>query len=219
MNRRVLLTAERFTIRKRLEKHICAKISGFEIKSKDKSPLMQLLSGFLFFNDRFLTNYTTTFYPKIYVPELPFKPNNHLGAISTLAHEYVHLSDRKKMGLVFNFLYLSPQILAILGVLGFILGPWYFLFLLFILPWPSPGRTWAELRGYRMTLAIRYWLAPYSDIDFLINKCVYQFISSSYYWMMPFKSLVHKALTREFDKIKRNELSTELKEIKLVLGV
>lgn len=219
MNRRALPVAEQFSIRTKLENYIRSRIPDFSLEDKKKSPLMKMLGWLLFFNERFLDGYVTTIYPKVYVPELPYKPYNHLHAIDVLAHEYVHLSDRKKLWWLFNIIYLSPQILAVAGVLGFILSPWYFLFLLFILPLPSPGRAWAEVRGYRMSMAIQYWLNPEIKIELLIDRYIYQFTSSSYYWMMPFEGLVRKIFMKELDKIKANELSSELKEIKSLLGV
>jgi hypothetical protein len=219
LNWHALPAAEQYFVRRKLEKHIRSKIPDFEIKDKKKSPLMEVLGWLLFFNKRFLDNYVTTIYPKVYVPEVPYKPYNHLHAIGVLAHEYVHLSDRKKLGWLFNFIYLSPQILAVIGLLGFFISPWYFIFLLFILPMPSPGRTWAEVRGYRMSMAIQYWLNPEIKMELLIDRYVYQFTSSSYYWMMPFKDLVRGIFIKELDKIRTNELSSELEEIKLLLGV
>ncbi len=218
MNWHALPAAEQFFLRRKLEKHIRFKIPGFRIKDKKKSHLMKVLGWLLFFNKRFLDNYITTLYPEIYVPEVPYRPYNHLHAISVFAHEYVHLSDRKKMGWLFNFIYLSPQILAVVGLLGFIFSPWYFLFFLFILPWPSPGRAWAEVRGYRMSMAVQYWLNPEINIELLIERYVYQFTSSNYYWMMPFGDLMRRIFAKELDKIKKDELSSELEEIKLTLG-
>jgi hypothetical protein len=211
--------AERFLIREKLIKHMHSQISGFEIKSKKESSLMKFLGELLFFNSNFMKSFVTTLYPKVYVPELPYRPYNHLHAIQTLAHEYVHLRDRKKLGLVFNFLYLSPQILSLLGILGFFMSPWFLLFFLFLLPVPSPGRTWAEIRGYRMSLAVYCWALPDLKTDFLIRHFTHQFTSSNYYWMMPFPSFVEKLLRAELGKIKKNSLSEELKEIKLVLGI
>ena len=92
---------------------------------------MKFLSCFLFFNKKFMTNYVTTSYPKVYVPELPWKPSNHVGAIATLAHEYVHLSDRKRMGWLFNLLYITPQALFVFGILSFY-SLWFLLFFLFV---------------------------------------------------------------------------------------
>ena len=175
--------------REKLERHIEQQIPGFRIEDKRKSPLMRLLSKLLFFNKTFSTGYVTTLYPKVYVPELPWREKDHVAAIATLAHEYVHLKDRKRMWLFFNFLYLFPQNLAPFALLGaFGNSPLWYLCLLFLLPIPSPTRAWLEFRGYRMTLAVWcHFLGPnwrYGKfIDSIVEK---QFSSSAYYWMFPF---------------------------------
>ena len=208
-----------FLIRERLEKHIYRTIPGFKIKNKKQSLLMKILGRLLFFNPQFMSRYVSVIYPVMYVPDFPFKANDHVSATELLAHEYVHLRDRKSMGPLFNFLYLSPQILAVFGFLGFSYSPWFMLFFLFALPWPSPGRAWLEYRGYRMSLAVMYWLRPSLHIDSAIDFVTYQFTSSNYFWMMPFKGHVRRLFYREFNKIRNNKLTPELEEIKVVLGV
>jgi len=112
-----------------------------------------------------------------------------------LAHEYVHLKDRKRMWLLFNLLYLFPQNLAPFALLGaFGNSPLWYLFLLFLLPIPSPTRAWLEFRGYRMTLAVwalylgRDWNSR-RFVDSIVDK---QFSSSAYYWMFPFRRFMIK---------------------------
>ena len=134
-------------------------------------------------------------------------------SIATLSHEYVHLSDRKRMSLFFNFLYLFPQIFAVFALLA----PhnlWFLLFLLCLLPIPSPGRAWAEFRGYRMSMAVYHWLlcGRYS-----IDHITHQFVSSNYYWMFPFKGFLRRKFEAEYEKIKQDDLAPELHEIKYVL--
>ena len=174
--------------REKLEQHIEQQIPGFRIEDKRKSPLMRLLSKLLFFNKTFSTGYVTTLYPKVYVPELPWREKDHVAAIATLAHEYVHLKDRKRMWLFFNFLYLFPQNLALFSLLG-VYNPWWYLCLLFFLPIPSPTRAWLEFRGYRMTLAVwEYFLQDRLDAGKYVNSIVDRnFAGSAYYWMFPFK--------------------------------
>jgi len=193
-------------IRENLTTFIKTNIPGFEIKGKESSTFMKLVGKLIFFNKRFMTAYVTTFYPKVYVPKLPWKYKNDLPAIATLAHEWVHLHDRKRMGLIFNFLYIAPQCLFPLGFLGFY-NPWLFLLFLFMLPLPSPGRAWAEIRGYRMTIAVYYWLSGQKvDLKWIVD----QFVSSNYYFMWPFREWLMKKFNKEFEKIKNGELSVEL---------
>ena len=196
-------------IRENLTTFIKTDITGFEIKSKKDSWFMKLTGKLMFFNKRFMTAYVTTLYPKVYVPKLPWKYKNDLPAIATLAHEWVHLSDRKRMGLLFNFLYIAPQCFFPFALLGFI-NPWFFLFFLALLPLPSPGRAWAEIRGYRMTIAVYYWLSGQKvDLKWIVD----QFVSSSYYFMWPFRGWLMKRFNKEFEKIKKGELSGELQVI------
>ena len=196
-------------IRDDLENFIKINIPDSEIRSKKQSTMMKFLSKLLFFNKSFMTSYVTTWYPHIYVPKLPWKYKNNLPAIATLAHEWVHLHDRRRLGWFFNFLYMMPQCFFIFGLLAF-WNLWFLLFFLFILPIPSPGRAWAEFRGYRMTIAVYYWLSGQKvDLKWIVD----QFVSSNYYFMWPFRGWLMKKFQKEFDKIKNNELSPELQII------
>ena len=196
-------------IRHDLEDFIKTSIEGSEIRSKKQSTMMKFLSKLLFFNKRFMTGYVTTWYPHIYVPKLPWRVHNDAPAIATLAHEWVHLYDRKRLGWLFNFLYIMPQCFFIFGLLAF-WNLWFLLFFLFLLPIPSPGRAWAEFRGYRMSIAVYYWISGQKvDLKWIVD----QFVSSNYYFMWPFRGYLMKKFQKEFEKIKNNELSTELQVI------
>ena len=176
--------------RESLTNYFRKQIPGFEILSKKESPLLRAISKLLFFNKKVLTGYVTTLYPKVYVPELPWREKDHVAAMATLAHEYVHLKDRKRMGLFFNFLYLFPQNLAPFALLGaFGNSPFWFLCLLFLLPIPSPTRAWLEFRGYRMTLAVwaHFLGRDWKPGKFILSIVEKQYCSSSYYWMFPFE--------------------------------
>jgi hypothetical protein len=196
-------------VRYRLEDFIKNSIPGSEIRSKKQSTMMKFLSKLMFFYNRFMTGYVTTWYPYIYVPKLPWKVHNDAPAIATLAHEWVHLYDRRRLGWIFNFLYIMPQCFFVFGLLAF-WSPWFLLFFLFLLPIPSPGRAWAEFRGYRMSIAVYYWLSGQKvDLKWIVD----QFVSSNYYFMWPFRGYLMKKFQKEFEKIKNNELSIELKII------
>jgi hypothetical protein len=200
----------------RLVEHVESQISGFEIVSKRGNRLMKLLSVILFFNKRFMDGYITTLYPRVYVPDLPWNPERPVSRISVLAHEYVHMSDRKRLGWLFNILYLSPQLFAVLSLGGFF-NPWWLVTLLFVLPIPSPGRAWLEFRGYRMTIAVRWWLTGQETNTVWVEQ---QFTGSGYYWMFPFKRILDSHIISAIENIKSDEnLPPELSEIKEVLGV
>ncbi len=200
-------------IRYELEDFIKTNISGSEIRSKKQSTMMKFLSKLMFFNKRFMIGYVTTWYPHIYVPKLPWREKNDAPAIATLAHEWVHLHDRQRLGWLFNFLYIMPQCFFIFGLLAF-WNPWFLLFFLFLLPIPSPGRAWAEFRGYRMSIAVYYWISGQKvDLKWIVD----QFVSSNYYFMWPFRGWLMKKFQKEFEKIKNNELSPELLTIKQII--
>ena len=202
--------------RGKLEQHIEKQIPGFQIEDKRKSPLMRLLSKLLFFNKTFATGYVTTLYPKVYVPELPWREKDHVAAIATLAHEYVHLKDRKRMGLFFNFLYLFPQNLAPFALLGaFGNSPLWFLCLLFLLPIPSPTRAWLEFRGYRMTLAVwaHFLCRDWTPGKFIVSVVEKQFCSPSYYWMFPFEEYMVRKFHTEHAKRRNDPIVSEVLKI------
>ena len=181
---------------------------------------MKTISKFLFFNKGFMDHFTTTVYPKIYVPSTSWWEDDDKFAFSTLAHEYVHLKDRKRLGYIFNFLYLFPQNLTFLTA-GALWNPWCLLFLLFLLPFPSPGRAWLEYRGYMMTIACYFWLESDEFFSYHTTRgwVVSQFTSSNYYWMFPFPKLLQKIFDRGFKNIvEGGKLTRELKQIKEIIN-
>ena len=98
------------TLRTDLYIHISERIPGFKIKFKKDSPLMRALSYLLFFNKGFMNRYVTTLYPVVYVPDWWGKYKNmSFSELAIIAHEYVHLRDRRRFGWIFNLLYHYPQ--------------------------------------------------------------------------------------------------------------
>lgn len=204
---------EKAGVRKILEEYVEEKIPGFAVHQKSSSRVMRFLGSVLFFVPTFMTSFVTTLYPKIYVPDLSRWKSNHTGTLKTLSHEYVHLSDRKRLGFLFNLIYLSPQVFALLALLSFY-NLWFLFALFLLLPLPSIGRTWAEVRGYRMTMAVHFWLTSNKyNIEYLTKH----FIGSNYYWMWPFKSHIKNILEKEYKKIQNNDLAPELAEVREVL--
>lgn len=200
-------------VRLQVENHIKENIPGFAIIEKKQSLWMKTLDKILFFTPDFMDRFVTTWYPKVFIPNRSRWEANNMSSICTVCHEYVHLRDRKRLSLLFNFAYLFPQALAPLA-LFYTINPWFLLFLLCLLPIPSLGRTWAEIRGYRMTMAVFYWL---TDRKYSVTHIAHQFVSSNYYWMFPFRGVITRLFNNEFEKIKRGQLTPELSEIKNVL--
>jgi hypothetical protein len=201
-------------IRWKLENMILDDIPNFEIVSKTTSFLMKVLSIILFFNRSFMTSYISVIYPRMYVPKLPWKENDHYSAILVLAHEWVHLSDRKRFGLLFDIGYLFPQCLAFLSLLAPFLSVWWLLCLLFLLPIPSPTRAWLEFRGYSMTMACKWWLTGNEINYYWIER---QFVGQWYYFMWPFKGIVRKLFEKQMEKIKNDDLSPEQRKVKEII--
>lgn len=164
--------------------------ANFEIKCKDDSWLMWFMGLFVkIFNPKW-EEYATTFMNTIYLPRLLYD-NPHEYQIPLIAHEGVHLRDRKRLTPPFyTFLYLFPQILAplcLLSLLAIWSSNWWLLCLLFmglLSPIPAPGRVYLEKRAYLMSLAAVYWM--YNDwkfVESLIPRCVKQFTGRAYYFM------------------------------------
>ena len=196
-----------------LTKLIKTTFPDFEIVDKKQSKLMLVLSKVLFFNKKFMTHYTTTVGNKIYVPDLSFLDDDD-NAFTVIAHEYVHMCDNKRMGLLFKLLYLSPQIFALLSLLAFT-KLWWLLCLVFLLPFPSIGRTWLEYRGYSMSMACYYFMYGVKpDVKWYLDY----FTSSLYYWMCPFKSYMLSKLSKSLDDIVSGELTVEQTKIKDLLN-
>lgn len=203
----------------KIEQHIKSKIPKFQIKSKQESKFMRFLAKLLFFVKGFLTGYVTTIYPVVYFPKLPYartldRSFNDILYITVLAHEYVHLYDRKRLWQLFNLLYISPQILALLSLLAIVSSLWWLVALVALAPIPSIGRAWLEFRGYRMTMAVYWWLSGRRRSS---EDLAYYFTSSSYYWMMPFRKLMVRFFDKSFEKIEQNKLTKELQEVYDVL--
>jgi hypothetical protein len=194
----------------RLDQEIRRQIPGYETLSKQKSDWMKAAAAVVWlFNRRFMEHFGTTMYPKVFVPESWFQNVRLLWTV--LAHEFVHLLHTKQKGTwPHRLAYIFPQILAVLSVFGFLgiwLGwGWYFCFafLLCLAPLPAPFRAAEEVAGYRMTLAVLYWMngrIEDEDVEFVCN----QFTGPGYYFMMPFKGYVRSLIEKECDRIVNNE--------------
>jgi len=184
----------------------------FEVIDKKQSTLMSVLSKVLFFNKKFMTHYTTTVGNKIYVPDLSFLDDED-NAFIVLAHEYVHMCDNKRLGPLFKLLYLSPQIFALLSLFAFWNITWLWC-LLFLLPLPSPGRTWFEYRGYSMSMACYYFLYGVKpEVKWYLDY----FSTSLYYWMCPFRDYLAGKLDKSLDDIVNNRLTVEQAKVKELL--
>ena len=165
----------------------------FQIKFKSSSWSQRILAFLVrWYIPTYLTHYTTVIGKSIYFPDerLMDHPNTKF----SIAHEVVHLMDQRRLTIpLFLFLYLSPQIFA-LGVFSF---PWLgydaLWFLIFVLPWPSPGRVYLEARAYSLERFLYFQSGNRIDPFRFVN--VFQ---SSGYYFMSWRRLFAKTLLDHF---------------------
>lgn len=168
---------------------------GFEIRYKDQSILMRALNMVVrVFNRRFMSDFITVIGNKVYFPTRDFEKRR--GTWKTLAHEMVHMEDRKNSAL-FGWLYLFPQVLfPLCVVVHAALGSawWYYLLsLVFLAPLPAPFRMRSEAKAYAMTMAIEYWMTG-QVTAFHKNYILRNFSGPNYYYMWPFRAHAAKVL-------------------------
>lgn len=170
------------------------KFNKINIDYKSKSKLMKMLNIILFFNRGFMTKFATTIGNTIYLTNDNFL-DREFDALVLIAHEYEHIIRSNKLThILYSLLYLSPQIFSLFGIVAaFFIGWWALLFLLFLAPIPSPGRSYIEYLGYKMSIFTAYNLyieRGYSKedaflkiVDYIIYLDKTHFKGSSYYFM------------------------------------
>jgi hypothetical protein len=177
---------------------------------KKDSALMRFLGKVLFFVPNFMTNYTTAIGDTLYLPDsiLAALEEENPRIAGLLAHETMHLLDRKKYGTIpYAVMYLLPQLgalLALLSLLAIWFGSgwlWCLAFLAFLAPIPSPGRAHIEKRGYLMTLAWHRW--QYGDDKPVPGWVLENFTGPAYYFMWPFGVNLEKWLNDKYELMKQ----------------
>jgi len=183
----------------------------FKIIEKKDSRLMRILAKVLFFNKNFMTRYITVIGSTVYVPSKQRMKENPYAALELLCHEWVHMKDNKAMGPLFKLLYLTPQIFSLVALASLWTGNLLWLLcLIFLLPMPSAARAELEMRGYTVSMAVRWWVLEQEPDYERISK---YFTSSAYYWMYPIKEAVIEDLEDNFERIKRMELRPHERQI------
>lgn len=167
---------------------------NFDVKYKNESLFMKMLSYVLFFNKKFSTSFATTIGKTIYFPSRDFVSKDQHVSAMILAHELIHVRQKNTFGnLVYSMSYLVPQIFSIFAVFSF-LSLWCLLFLLFLLPIPAPFRKDSEFGANVMTIYMFYLyimnFTQYTDIDGILEDMAKirnsKFTGSEYYFMWPF---------------------------------
>jgi len=97
-----------------------------KVRYKNESWFMRLLGLLTFpFNQLFMDKVTTTIGSTIYFPGIHFVRDNYKNAARILAHESVHIFDKKRDGFMFFVKYLMPQALFLPVLIVFaVLGGW-----------------------------------------------------------------------------------------------
>lgn len=183
------------------------------IIEKRSSSFMRMLATLMFFNKSFLDGYITTIGTTIYWPDRDRLEFGGDRSFNTLFHEVQHAVDFHNHPLWFILSYLAPQFFAIwvlLALLAIFFGPWWLLWLLallFLLPFPSIGRTIWEMRGYSCEMALCHWGVTHPDQD-EEESLVDMFTGPDYYFMWPFE----KGVVRLINKYRKNIESGKLTE-------
>ena len=176
---------------------------NLEIKYKNESIFMKILSKILFFKPDFMTSYSTKVGDTIYFPNKKSVQLRPISAVIILMHELVHMYDERKIGkLTFLLSYLFPQILSPMCLILLFWFSWkivLLLALLFLTPIPAIFRAHFEKRAYLSSLYVFKVLGDKFNFDPKLEIQAKTYISyfknSSYYFMWLFSSI-----EREFDQ-------------------
>ena len=172
------------------------RIPEFRVKFKDESKFQRLIGKLAIFNPGYMTSYTSTFGANVWFPSREFVNSNRRRAFKILAHEYVHLLDRKNHKIMFELFYVAPQVFGIFAVFSVlsVISSWWLLSLIalvFFMPLPALARAVLEFRGYTMGLAINLWCHG-EILDETRDDIVAQFCGWNYYKMWPFESVIRR---------------------------
>lgn len=132
--------------------------------------------------------------PTIWVPDDFFYARNKWNALTTIAHETVHIADQKKLNPVFfAFLYLMPQSLVVVPLLlALFCSPWWLIGLGLLAPIPLAfGRIWLELRAYKMNVIFdeMVWVVdPRTRQNYHRHRFAEMMTDGTYYWAFFSKS-------------------------------
>lgn len=177
---------------KAFEAELARHVPGFRVMYKDESALMQLIGTLVRpFNKQFMTSFTTTLGKTVYFPSRAHYEEIPARTLTTLAHEFVHVTDDEKHGLWFKASYLFPQVLfapsLLLGLLGLFLTSWSWglvlLSLVALTPLSAPWRAKWEARGYTMSLAVTQWLTGAMTSEYR-EHIAKHFYGPNYYFMV-----------------------------------
>lgn len=182
---------------------------SLQVKYKNQSTFMKVLGTILFFNKSFMTDYVTTIGSIIYIPDQNYMKLHPVSGSVTFLHELVHIYDSGKISRpLFTFLYLLPQIMALLLLPLFFFLKWWIvlpLVLLCLAPIPAYFRMVFEKRAYISSIYTLNALGKRLNFNpHLANQVsffVEQFCNSYYYFMYPFKKELNKQFNEAMQKV------------------
>lgn len=196
-------------ILKRLESVIKKNAPKYELRFKNESTFMKIMSKILFFNKGFMTRVKTVVGTKAYWPSKEDYEKDPRETFGSLAHEFVHIMDYVRSPVKFTLGYLFPQILATPAILFVLLSPILITLIalgalpvsillvlitaLFLAPIPSFGRKRAEMRGYGMNIKLMVWIYG-SFPKYRKDWYVRHFTGPAYYYMWPYKKGIEKEI-------------------------
>ena len=151
---------------------------GYTEVRKRSSVFMWILAVILYpFNQRFMSNYTTTIFGRIYWPD----NTDPAEQWRTLWHECMHRKQAIAVGEPwFSLSYLFPLPLAVLA-LGAFWSPWWLLALGFLGPLPAPWRVLWEREAYTVTAVCDSLLGIDITTDYYLNYQVQHHTGWGYY--------------------------------------
>lgn len=173
---------------------------NIQLKPKTSSWFMKTVSWIFkktSISPRFMEDYYTTLGDTIYMPEIAYKIDGER-LLQVIMHECLHIKDYHKNKILYTIFYGFPQIFAplfILGFLGFLWSPLFymFLFLLCALPLPAYGRYYYEKRAYRVSVLFgKFYNYSEENMSELREWVIKNLAKQYYYFTWPFPSMIEK---------------------------
>lgn len=192
-------------------------VPEYKIINKQNSRLHRAIGWILskIGNKTYMTNYLTTIGTTTAVSATSLT-DSHLW--QSILHEGMHAIDSKCVGNVkFGLAYLFPQILGFIiplfTIIGLLLGAsawilWGLVALLFLAPIPAIFRTWIELRGYTVTLAVMFWSEGIDKVEgaAIVDSLVNIFTGPGYYYMWPFRKMLQWYFDKKLVELRQGTL-------------
>ena len=174
--------------------------------------LLYYVSFMFIWQRRFLEGYNTVIGKTVYITDITIDTKNWDKLYLTMRHEFIHMLQDDKYGLLFKVAYLFPQLVGIFSILA-LLAIWFSNFWLLSLvalaalaPWPAPFRAKWELEGYTQSL-----LAMHEGGEVLgehhLEWVVKQFVTAKYYFMRWGRASIEADVRSIIGRIKTGQLS------------